>query len=300
MFAELPLTALRSFEAAARLASFKAAAEELHVTPTAVSHQIRQLESWLGRSLFQRQPRGVALTDDGRRLFRDVHGALLDIGQSVAALRPRPDSGCLTVTTSTSFAALWLVPRLGRFYARHPDIAVRIDTSAQVVDLEQNAGVDLAIRYGGAVPAGLHRHGGLREFFGVYGAPGQTQIEAAKSPPTLITVEWGDSQLYCRTWDVWCELAGVDWTQRAPTVRAYDEEHYAMYAAGAGQGLVLASSVVVAGNLARGLLEPYRPEIVVPGETYHVLCVPGRERHPPVRAFLRWLDEEMGASGPAS
>src|SRR5262249_16164059 len=147
-----------------------------------------------------------------------------------------------------------------------PDIAVRIDTRAQVVDLEQNAGVDLAIRYGGAVPTGLHRHGGLREFFGVYGAPGRTQADAAPSPPTLITVEWGDSQLYCRAWDAWCERAGVDWTQRAPTVRAYDEEHYAMSAAGAGQGLVLASSVVVAGNVARGLLEAYRPEIVVPGE----------------------------------
>ncbi|MFK3650370.1 LysR family transcriptional regulator [Lysobacter enzymogenes] len=300
MFAELPLTALRSFEAAARLASFKAAAEELHVTPTAVSHQIRQLESWLGRPLFQRQPRGVALTDDGRRLFRDVHGALLEVAQSVAALRPRPDAGCLTVTTSTSFAALWLVPRLGGFYARHPDIAVCIDTRAQVVDLEQNAGMDLAIRYGGAVSAGLHRHGGLRESFGVYGAPGRTQAEAAKSPPTLITVEWGDSKLYRCSWEAWCARAGVDWMHSAPTMRAYDEEHYAMYAAGAGQGLVLASSVVVAGTLQRGLLEAYRPEIVVPGETYHVLCVPGRERHPPVKAFLAWLDEEMSALGPAS
>ncbi|MGO1072474.1 LysR family transcriptional regulator [Lysobacter sp. CA199] len=296
MFVELPLTALRSFEAAARLCSFKAAAEELHVTPTAISHQIRQLENWLGRALFQRQPRGVALTDDGRRLFRDVHGALLEVAQSVAVLRPRPDTGGLTVTTTASFAALWLVPRLGRFYARHSGIAVRIDTCARPIDLEQDASVDIAIRYGGAVPAGLHRHGAMQEFFGVYGAVGQARAEAAKQPPTLITVEWGGSQLYECTWEKWCAAAGLDWMQRTPRMRAYDEEHYALYAAGAGQGLVLASSVVTAGSVARGLLEPYRPEISVPGETYHVLCVPGRERHPPVKAFLRWLDEEMSPS----
>src|SRR5688572_2548755 len=177
MFAELPLTALRSFESAARHLSFKAAAEELHVTPTAISHQIKQLEHTLGLALFDRLPRGVALTGDGRRLFRDLHGALLEIAQSLAALQPQRNTGRLTVTTTASFAALWLIPRIGGFYQQHPDIAVRIDTGAQVVDLQQDASVDLAIRYGGAVPAGLHRHGGLREYFGVYGAPGHVEAE---------------------------------------------------------------------------------------------------------------------------
>ncbi|MGH8083088.1 MAG: LysR substrate-binding domain-containing protein [Lysobacter sp.] len=293
MFADLPLTALRSFESAARHLSFKAAAEELHVTPTAISHQIKQLEHWLGLSLFERLPRGVALTPEGRRLFRDAHGALLEIAQSVGALRPQRNEGRLTLTTTASFAALWLIPRIGRFYQRHPDIGVRIDTGAHVVDLNQDASVDLAIRYGGAVPTGLHRHGGMREHFGVYGAPGQVEAEAAKPSPTLITVEWSGSLLYECSWEKWCELAGVDWMKPGVTMRAYDEEHYALHAASAGQGLVLASSVVTAGGVEHGLLAAYRPDIVVPGETYHVLCVPGRERHPPVKAFLRWLDEEM-------
>ncbi|MGO4263310.1 LysR substrate-binding domain-containing protein [Lysobacter sp. TAB13] len=294
MFAELPLTALRSFESAARHLSFKAAAEELHVTPTAISHQIKQLEHWLGQALFERLPRGVALTGEGRRLFRDLHGAMLDIAQSLDALRPRRSSGGLTVTTTASFAALWLIPRLGGFYQQHPDIAVRIDTGAQVIDLNQDASVDLAIRYGGAVPAGLHRHGGMQEHFGVYGAPAHIEIEAAKPSPTLITVAWGDSRLYECSWETWCERAGLDWMKPGVVMRAYDEEHYALHAASAGQGLVLASSVVTAGAVARGLLAPYRPQITVPGERYHVLCVPGRERHPPVKAFLRWLDGEMG------
>lgn len=294
MFAPLPLTALRSFESAARHLSFKVAAEELHVTPTAISHQIRQLEHRLGLALFERLPRGVALTADGRRLFRDTHGALLEISQSLTALRPQRSSGCLTVTTTASFAALWLIPRIGGFYQRHPDIAVRIDTRAQAVDLNHEASVDLAIRYGGTVTAGLHRHGGLREYFGVYGAPGRIAVEAAKASPNLISVEWGDSTLYRCSWQTWCERAGVDWIKPGAAMRAYDEEHYALHAAGAGQGLVLASSVVTAGSVERGLLAAYRPDVTVAGETYHVLCVPGRERHPPVRVFLRWLEEEMG------
>ncbi|WP_064746640.1 LysR substrate-binding domain-containing protein [Lysobacter antibioticus] len=295
MFADLPLTALRSFESAARRLSFKAAAEELHVTPTAISHQVRQLETWLGAPLFERRARGVALTGEGRRLFDAVHGALLDIVHRVDSLRPQRSVGSLTVTTTASFAALWLIPRIGRFYQQHPELSVRIDTGAQVVDLNLDAGVDVAIRYGGTPPPGLVRHGGLRERFGVYGAPDRIERLAADPAPTLIGVAWGDSTLYPCSWAAWCERAGVAWLGPDTVVRDYDEEHYAMHAAGAGQGLVLASSIVVAGSVARGLLAPVRPDITVPGETYHVLTVPGRERHPPVRAFLRWLDAEMRA-----
>ncbi len=135
MFASLPLTALRTFESAARQSSFKAAAEELAVTPTAVSHQIRSLEAWLGVPLFQRLPRKVRLTDCGERLFRSLHGALLEISQSVDTLRPQRSVGNLTVSTTPAFAALWLVPRLGRFYAAHPQINLRLDTNCEVLDL---------------------------------------------------------------------------------------------------------------------------------------------------------------------
>jgi len=293
VFADLPLTALRSFESAARRHSFKAAAEELHVTPTAVSHQVKQLETWLGVALFERRPRGVALTTDGERLFCRLHSALLDIVQTVDHLRPQRATGSLTLTTTASFAALWLIPRIGGFYQRHPELTLRIDTNANVVDLNLDASVDLAIRYGGAVPNDLHRQASMKEYFGVYGAPDRLEAEASMASPTLISVAWRDSVLYPRSWAAWCAQAGVDWWHPQAVVRAYDEEHYALHAASAGQGLVLASSVVAAGAVARGLLAPYRPDIVVPGETYHVLCVPGRERHPPVRAFLRWLEAEM-------
>ena len=289
MFANLPLTALRTFESAARLQSFKAAAEELAVTPTAVSHQIRTLENWLGVALFERLARGVRLTECGERLFGSLHGALLDIVQSVAQLRPQPSTGSLTLSTTPAFAALWLIPQLGQFYQAHPGIKVRVETSTELLDLQQDASIDLVIRYGYGSHPSLHSQCLLDERFGVYGAPG---LLAALDPArlTLITVRWRNSQLSDRSWKAWCEAAGESWLEHAE-LREYDEEHYALQAAIAGQGLVLASNVLVSQSLAMGLLQPLRPDITVPGANYTALCVPGRERHPPVKAFFDWLNE---------
>ena len=289
MFANLPLTALRTFESAARLQSFKAAAEELAVTPTAVSHQIRTLENWLGVALFERLARGVRLTECGERLFGSLHGALLDIVQSVAQLRPQPSTGSLTLSTTPAFAALWLIPQLGQFYQAHPGIKVRVETSTELLDLQQDASIDLVIRYGYGSHPSLHSQCLLDERFGVYGAPG---LLAALDPArlTLITVRWRNSQLYDRSWKAWCEAAGESWLEHAE-LREYDEEHYALQAAIAGQGLVLASNVLVSQSLAMWLLQPLRPDITVPGANYTALCVPGRERHPPVKAFFDWLNE---------
>lgn len=176
MFASLPLTALRTFESASRLLSFKAAAQELSVTPTAVSHQIRALETWLGVPLFERLPRQVRLTEGGERLFHSVHGALLDVAQSLDTLRPQRSAGHLTVSTTPAFAALWLVPRLGRFYAAHTDINLRLDTQCEVVDLQQDASVDLVIRYSIGDYPNLYGQCLFDECFAVYGSPEQVAL----------------------------------------------------------------------------------------------------------------------------
>lgn len=294
MFATLPVTALRTFEAAARLRSFKLAAAELSVTPTAVSHQIKALERHVGCALFDRVPRGVRLTDKGARLFAGVHGALLDVAQTLDALRPAPASGALTVSTTHSFAALWLVPRLGRFHEAHPQYQLRLDASPDPVDLLQDASVDVAIRYSQQRYPALHAACALREWFGVYGAPAQV-ARAGRRAPALVTVRWRDSELYEQGWQAWCEAAGLPAWRRPAAEHAYVEEHYALQAAIAGQGLVLASSVMVSDSVAAGTLAPYRPEIRVPGSAYTALCAPGRERHPPVRAFLAWLRKEFRA-----
>jgi len=293
MFASLPLTALRTFESAARLLSFKAAADELAVTPTAVSHQVRSLEGWLGLALFERLPRGVRLTEGGQRLFLSVHGALLEVAQSVDSLRPQRSAGSLTLSTTPAFAALWLIPRLGRFYAQHPDIRLRLDTSTALLDLHQDASIDLVLRYGVGEHPNLHSQCLLNECFGVYGAPAQVAA-ASQATPTLIGVRWRNSVLYELGWQAWCEAAGERWLDKSACLREYDEEHYALQAAIAGQGLVLASSILVSESVASGLLQPYRPKVSVPGAAYTALCVPGRERHPPVKAFFEWLRCEVG------
>jgi DNA-binding transcriptional LysR family regulator len=296
MFANLPLTALRAFESASRLLSFKAAAEELSVTPTAISHQIRSLESWLGVPLFQRLPRQVRLTECGERLFHSLHGALLEVAQSVDSLRPQRSGANLMISTTPAFAALWLVPRLGRFYARHPNINLRLDTNCEVIDLQQDASVDLVIRYSLDDYPNLYGLCLFDECFAVYGSPEQVAL-AREQTPTLISVRWHNSKLYAHGWEAWCDKAQESWMQGRPVIREYDEEHYALQAAIAGQGLVLASNILVSESVASGLLLPYRPEIHVDGAGYSALCVPGRERHPPVRAFFQWLHEEAQAAG---
>lgn len=192
MFASLPLTALRAFESASRLLSFKAAAHELSVSPTAVSHQIRTLETWLGVPLFERLPRQVRLTEGGERLFHSLHGALLEVAQSVDTLRPQRSAGNLTLSTTPAFAALWLVPRLGRFYAAHPGINLRLDTNCDVVDLQQDASIDLVIRYSLDNYLNLYGQCLFDECFAVYGSPEQVAL-ASQRAPTLISVRWHNS-----------------------------------------------------------------------------------------------------------
>ncbi|CAB3708490.1 Gcv operon activator [Achromobacter denitrificans] len=294
MFATLPVTSLRTFEAAARLRSFKLAAAELAVTATAVSHQVKALERHVGVALFERVPRGVRLTDAGARLFAGVHGALLDVAQALDALRPAPASGALTVSTTHSFAALWLVPRLGRFYEACPQYQLNLNASAEPVDLLQDASVDVAVRYSRQRFPDLRAACGLQEWFGVYGAPALVARQGRR-PPALVTVRWRDSLLYEQGWQDWCDAAGLPAWREPAALHAYAEEHYALQAAIAGQGMVLASSVMVSDSVGAGTLVAYRPEVRVEGAAYTALCAPGRERHPPVKAFLAWLCREFEA-----
>ena len=133
-----PLKAVRTFEAAARHLSFTRAADELHVTQAAVSHQIKALEEWLGVTLFRRQTRGVLLTDAGQVYLPALTGALDAIDRATRDLLRRDQAGILTISALASFAAKWLVPRLGRFADRHPDISVRIAAEDSLVDFAQS------------------------------------------------------------------------------------------------------------------------------------------------------------------
>ncbi|MDE1165364.1 MAG: LysR substrate-binding domain-containing protein [Pseudomonas sp.] len=294
MFAKLPLTALRAFESAARLGGFKAAADELAVTPAAVSHQIKALEQSLGALLFERTGQGVRLTPTGERLASQVHESLSTLAVSLRRFNDDCDDQRLTLSTTPAFASLWLIPRLGDFHRQYPHIHVRVETSNALVDLARDASIDLALRAQFKPDPALFALPLLAEHFAVYAPPGWAP-PAAPAPLELITVPWhGDTQ-HAVDWPAWCALSGHDdWLQRA-RLRQYDDEHYALQAAAAGHGLVLASDVLAANSIATGLLTAYRPDISIAVATYTAVCVPGQERRTPVREFLRWLQGALCA-----
>lgn len=152
---QIPFNALRTFEAAARRLSFTSAAEELAVTQSAVSHQIRALEVTLGVPLFRRLPRGLRLTDAGQRLLPVVRGAFDDLSAAMDRLRSVECGNTLTVSVMPSFAVKWLVPRISRFQADHPDIDLRISASERLADFSRDS-IDVAVRFGDGTWPGLY------------------------------------------------------------------------------------------------------------------------------------------------
>lgn len=296
MFARLPqLNSLRVFEAAARLGSFKQAAVELSVTPTAVSHQVRGLESALGVQLFLREARSVTLTDEGRRLADSVNSALGTLAGAIEETVGR--NSVLTVSTTTSFAALWLVPRLPDFRASIPGLDVRVRTSETPEQLELQSGIDLAIRYGGkpAVSEGTRLDG--KESFGAYWNPANLRKRPGSGSllarAVLLETRWQNPHLPAIGWQQW--LARYSPKIRSPRVRSFDTELHALQAAMTGEGIVLASSLLASMAVQYGWLEPYRGERLLPGLHYRVVVTPGRQALPRVKAFCRWFAAAMAA-----
>ncbi len=185
-----PLGALRTFEAAARRASFKHAADELHVTPTAVSHQIRLLEESLGVKLFERQTRKVRLTPAGHLLFPAVRDGLDGMERAVLAVQRSGQTNVATLTSTVAFMARRLAPRAGQFRAAYPDWTLRLDASDQIVDLDHDA--DAAIRYGSGNYPGLVVEPLFCDRFAPVCSPGLrlASVQDLKHA-TLVHFEWG-------------------------------------------------------------------------------------------------------------
>ncbi|MDF2234828.1 LysR substrate-binding domain-containing protein [Albimonas sp. CAU 1670] len=279
------LAALRAFEAAARLGSFKDAAEALAITPTAVSHHIRGLEQRLDVPLFTRETRAVHLTEAGRRLSRRLTAAF---GEIEAALdEVETAEHVLRVSTTPAFAALWLAPRLHAFQGAHPEIRVQVDTGTEAVDLHRDRQVDVAIRYGAGAPAGLHAVPLGDEAFGLYGAPDHVAGIGEIGAATVLATEWRQARL--------APVAPADWLEAfapgaRPTMRWFDQEHHAVQCAIAGQGLAFLSDVLASDMEGRGLLARHREDAAVPGLRYTLLTLPERRRTRKIALFARWIE----------
>lgn len=285
---------MRAFEAAARHLSFTKAADELNVTQAAVSHQVKQLEERLGTPLFRRLNRALLLTDAGQTLFPAVSEALDIMATAVDRLHRHDRTGSLTVTTMDSFAASWLVPRLGRFRRAHPEIDLHITTSDDSVDFAREA-VDMAIRYGNGDWPGLHVERLMTEEVFPVCAPSLLESGTPIRTPSDLkhhTLLHDDMRV---DWRMWLMAAGENEIDhdRGPS---YQHSNLVIQAAEQGDGIALARSVLVEHALAEGrLVKPF--ELSLPVEyAYYVVFPPANLERPKVIAFRDWLVEEFERS----
>ncbi len=291
-----PLNSLRAFEAAARQLSFTKAAEELHVTPAAVSHQIKALEEQLGVALFRRLTRALRLTEAGQAALPSLRDGFDKLAEGVARARAHETSGAVTVSVGPSFAAKWLVPRLDRFRMAHPDIEVRIDATDQLVDFERD-NVDLSIRFGSGHYPGLEVEPLLIEetIFPVCSPALLEGPQPLREPTdlrhhTLLHLDWDLERVTAPSWRMWLLAAGVHDVDymRGPV---FSMESLALQAAMEGQGVALVSSVLAGHDLAAGrLVMPFNLSVCDPLDFRYFVVTPKRTAElPKVAAFRGWL-----------
>ena len=294
-----PLNSLRAFEAAARHLSFTKAAEELHVTPAAISHQIKALEEQLGVPLFRRLTRALRLTQAGQAALPPMRDGFDSLADAVDLLRAHENSGALTVSLDPSFAAKWLVPRLDRFRAALPDLDVRLDATDKLTDFQRD-NVDLAIRYGSGNYPGLEVERLLSEEIFPVCSPKLLDGPAPLAQPsdlrhhTLIHLEWDSENVTAPNWRMWLLAAGIhdiNYT-RGPV---FSMTTLALQAAIEGQGVALASSFLVADDLAAGrLVVPFDLSVCDPLDfAYHIVVSKRTADLPKVVAFKTWLLDEI-------
>lgn len=293
------LGSLRTFEAAARHLNFTRAADELGLTPGAVSVQIRAIEAQLGTRLFWRTSRTVTLTGAGETMHRAVREALDGIAGAVARIGPAGDRRLLTVSTGLSFAAKWLVPRLDRFRQRHPDLDVRVDVTERLADFARDE-VDIAIRFGSGSYAGLRADRLFdEEVFpvccrGLLEGGFPLREPADLRHHVLLHEDWPAESGRWPDWPMWLLAAGVDGVDasRGPRFR---QLALSIQAAIAGQGVALGYTSLVADDLAAGrLVRPFDLALKgSPGFAYHLVAPRATADLPRVKAFRDWVLDEV-------
>ena len=298
-----PLKAIRYFESAARHLSFTKAAQELHVTHSAISHQIKALEDWLGVKLFRRLNRSLVLTEAGQAYAKPVREAFERLADASRQLRARDQGGALTVSVLPSFAAKWLVPRLRSFRERHPDIDVRISATEKLVDFTRED-VDVAIRYGRGNWPGLRIDLLLREnLFPVCSPKLLNGSPPLRTPADLVNhVLLNDFDWREDWWVRWLATAGVG-SDNPRRALSFNYSNLMLQAAIDGLGVGLSQEALAGDDLAAGrLVRPF--DLSLSSDyAYYVVAPEAAADRPKVAAFRNWLLAEArpgGASTSAS
>jgi LysR family transcriptional regulator, glycine cleavage system transcriptional activator len=290
-----PLNALRAFEATARHLSFSKAAEELHVTPAALSHQIRGLEDLLALKLFHRRARAIELTAAARLMYPGIRSGFESLRGAVDQLDRAREDRILVVSASPGMTAKWLVPRIYRFLEKHPEIDTRISSSAGYANFATD-GVDVGIRLSSGVHPDLHVEKLSDEWMLPLCSPrlleGAEPLRAPSDLPRFPLIQI-DLPGVVPTWDDWLGAVGITGIDTSRGLRLNVADH-ALDAASEGAGVVLGYKLVASRDIGLGrLVVPFGPELPVPGRSYHFVCAKGQERRPAIKAFRDWLFAEI-------
>lgn len=294
-----PLNSLRAFDAASRHMSFQKAADELSVTPSALSFQIRQLEDNLGLPLFERFNRRVGLTEAGARFAPLVQDAFERLDMAMQKLRPTTPDNVLTVSTGPAFAAKWLSPRIYRFLELHPDIEFRIAASLKLADLREEP-VDVAIRFGAGHYSGLHIEPLADEKTLPLVSPRLLERFGGRltgDDLNGLTLLHDDSAAFLPnavTWSTWLKSAGFNTVDASRGARFNHADH-ALDAAIDGAGIVLGRLTLAARDIAAGrLVAPF--DLMLPSRAgFYFCCLPSMLETPKVQAFRSFMRAEMEA-----
>lgn len=293
-----PLNALRAFEAAARHLNFSRAADELSVTPGAVSQQIQNLEDYVGAALFRRTPKGLLLTDAAQTALPALREAFDRLAEAASLLTAAVDGRRLTITAAPSFAAKWLVPRLGRFEAAHPQVDVWLSADLDLVDFATGE-VDVAIRYGAGRYPGLEVLRLMSETVIPVASPDLIAANGLADPTDLtrhILLHDGspDADDSCPDWSMWLaarSIRGVDGT-RGPR---FNQSALVIEAAVNGRGVALAKRTLAQADLDAGRLVAPLGITTDVDFAYFVVHPKAKGRLPQVKAFVNWITAEAQA-----
>jgi LysR family glycine cleavage system transcriptional activator len=293
-----PLNALRAFEAAARHLNFSRAADELAVTPGAVSQQIQNLEDYVGAALFKRTPKGLLLTDAAQTALPALREAFDRLAEAASLLTAAVDGRRLTVTVAPSFAAKWLVPRLGQFEAQHPQVDVWLSAGMEVVDFASGE-IDLAIRYGTGRYPGLEVIKLMSETVIPVASPDFLAANPLETPADLarhILLHDGspDADESCPDWAMWLTARGVKGVDGMRGPR-FNQSSLVIEAAVGGRGVALAKRALAQADLDAGrLVAPLQITTSV-DFAYYVVHPKAKGRLPQVKAFVSWITAEAAA-----
>src|SRR6476620_10155199 len=302
MYKMPPLNALRAFEASARHLSLTKAAQELNVSPGAVSHQIRALEALLGIALFERRVRAIALTPAARLLYPGVQNGFLQIQEAVASLRHAANERVLVVSTPPGLTSKWLAARLYRFASGHPEIEVRISSSLAIANFTTD-GVDVAVRNLAARPGDdpallIERLVELSlvpvcspRLYEQHGSP-RTAEALARMP--LIHDDSLASRAKMPTWTDWFNAAGLSSIDVSRGLHFNSSDH-ALDAAGEGAGVLLAHDLLAYDDLRTGRLVIPVKLSIAPGRAFHLVRLKGRKPSAAMEAFRGWIKMEIAA-----